>query len=189
MPRLVVVNGPPGCGKSTLAARFVEEHPFALCLEIDRLRRLIGHWRDDPHRAGLLAREAALAAARAHLGGGMDVVVPQYLGRVDFLARFEQLADDTGAGYAEVVLTADRDVCAARFLARNAAAAGIPGAEPTHADSQFLLERSGGVAQLGAMYDRLLLVIAARPQARVVVAPEGAIEQTWAAFTAALHTP
>lgn len=169
-----------------MAARYVEAHPFALCLEIDRVRRLIGHWRDDPLRAGLLAREIAFAAARTHLDSGNDVVVPQYLGRVDVLARFEQVADEAGATYREIVLTANRDVCAARFLARNAASARDPAGEPTHADSRFLLERYGGEAQLGAMYDRLLLVIAARPQARVVVAAEGEVEATWTAMVAAL---
>ena len=33
MPRLIVLNGSPGIGKSTLARRYVEEHPLTLCLE------------------------------------------------------------------------------------------------------------------------------------------------------------
>ncbi|MGH3734721.1 MAG: AAA family ATPase [Micromonosporaceae bacterium] len=64
MPRLIVLNGPPGCGKSTIAEMYAERHPFALNLDIDRLRAQLGRWRDDPGAAGLLARRIALAAAR-----------------------------------------------------------------------------------------------------------------------------
>lgn len=34
-----------------------------------------------PHAARLLARAIALSAARTHLAGGHDVVIPQFLGR------------------------------------------------------------------------------------------------------------
>jgi predicted kinase len=80
VPRLILLNGPPGCGKSTLARRYVEDHPLALNLDIDRIRDLLGRWPDHPHQAGLAARAIALAAARAHLRAGHDVMIPQYVG-------------------------------------------------------------------------------------------------------------
>lgn len=43
------------CGKSTVARRYVADHPLALNLGVDLVRSLIGRWRDDPHAAGLLA--------------------------------------------------------------------------------------------------------------------------------------
>jgi predicted kinase len=66
-------------GKSTIAQRYVDAHPGALNLDIDRVRRMIGGWRDDPSSAGRAARALALAAAETHLATGHDVVVPQYL--------------------------------------------------------------------------------------------------------------
>jgi hypothetical protein len=45
---MIVLNGPPGCGKSTLARMYVDEHPGSVNLDIDRARDLIGRWRDDP---------------------------------------------------------------------------------------------------------------------------------------------
>ena len=36
--RLIVINGPPECGKSMLARRYTDEHPLALNLDIDVLR-------------------------------------------------------------------------------------------------------------------------------------------------------
>ncbi|MBA3302830.1 MAG: AAA family ATPase, partial [Acidimicrobiia bacterium] len=41
MPRLILLNGPPGIGKSTLAQRFVDEHPLALNLDLDAVRAML----------------------------------------------------------------------------------------------------------------------------------------------------
>jgi hypothetical protein len=51
VPRLIHLNGPPGIGKSTIAQLYVDEHPGTLNLDIDRVRCLIGGWRDDFGRA------------------------------------------------------------------------------------------------------------------------------------------
>ena len=67
MPRLIFLNGPPGCGRSTLAQMYADEHPLALNLDIDRVRSLVGQWRQAPLQGGLLARCIGLAAARVHL--------------------------------------------------------------------------------------------------------------------------
>lgn len=182
MARLVVLNGPPAAGKSTVAARWVAAHPLALDLEIDGLRRMLGGWKDDPLGAGLLARELAVAAAGTHLRAGHDVLIPQYLGRTDFLARLERTADEAGAEFFEFMLMDTKDVMAARFHARTAAAA-----DPAHVDAHDLLERVGGARQLEAMYDRLLLVLAARPKARLVPAREGAFDETYAAIASVLE--
>jgi predicted kinase len=69
VPRLTV-NGPPGVGKSTLARRYLEDHPLALNLDIDRVRGPLGRWSDQPARAGLLARDLSLAMASVHTGPG-----------------------------------------------------------------------------------------------------------------------
>jgi len=47
MPILIHLNGPSGVGKSTLAQRYVDEHPGVLNLDIDAVVSLIGGWRDD----------------------------------------------------------------------------------------------------------------------------------------------
>ena len=46
MPRLIVINGPPGCGKSTLAQMYADEHSLTLMLDIDLLRSSIGKLTD-----------------------------------------------------------------------------------------------------------------------------------------------
>jgi predicted kinase len=125
VPRLIVLNGPPACGKSTLARRYAEEHPLALNLDIDRIRDLIGGWRTNLRDAGLLARAAALAAARAHLTAGHDVIVPQLLARPDFLDQAAALATSTGASFHEIVLMDTRENALRRWSLRSATAAPV----------------------------------------------------------------
>jgi predicted kinase len=67
---LVLLNGPPASGKSTLAARLVEGRSLALNLDIDVVRGLLGAWIDRPADAGLAARALAVSMARTHLTAG-----------------------------------------------------------------------------------------------------------------------
>lgn len=166
-----------------MARRYVDDHPLALDLDIDSIRRLIGRWRDDPLRAGLLARAMTLSMAREHLGSGHDVVLPQYLGRPQFLEQAEQIAQAVGAQFFEFVLMDNRDEVVRRFNARSAAAA-----EPAHVEAAALVAQLGGDGTLFTMYDRLLLLLAARPQARVLHCPDGAEDAVYAELRAQLNS-
>jgi predicted kinase len=174
VPRLIVLNGPPGIGKSTVARRYVDEHPLALNVDVDRLRDLIGGWRDHPHEAGLHARAVALAAARTHLAAGHDVVVPQFVARPDFLDQLALVAAESGAEFYEIVLLDTKEHVLRRFADRSRAAA-----DPTHVAAQEMLDRHGGVDELAAMYDRLLAVVAERPSAVVVPTASGDVRATY----------
>lgn len=160
---------------------YVDEHPLALNLDIDRVRSLIGQWRADPEAGGLLARAIALAAARAHLAAGHDVVVPQFLGRLQFIEQAERLAHEVGADFHEVVLLDSREEAARRFAERSRAAA-----DATHVEAQEMLDRDGGLHELSAMYDRLVAVVASRPRAKVVPTESGQVERAYRDFLASL---
>jgi predicted kinase len=179
--RLILVNGPAGLGKSTLARRYCDLHPLALDLDVDRVRALLGRWQDQPEAAGLTARALALAMARVHLGSGHDVIVPQYLGRPQFIQQAEKVAAEVGVPFAEFVLMDSRDSAVQRFLDRTAAAA-----TPAHIEAGALMDQFGGRPALEAMYDRLLLVLSHRPDAQVIQSRDAEIDAAYLELAARL---
>src|SRR6185312_3813890 len=92
MARLILLNGPPAAGKSTLARRWVADHPFALNLDLDRIWEMIGGWQQDYRLASSLACRLAAAMAGTHLRQQRDVIVPQFLGRPRFIDELAGVA-------------------------------------------------------------------------------------------------
>ena len=181
VPRLIHLNGPPGIGKSTLAQLYVDEHPGVLNLDIDQVRALIGGWQEHFDEAGELARPIALAMAGTHLRGGRDVIMPQYLGRIGEIERFEAAAVDNGATFREIVLMDTRERSIERFSRRG------DGEElPWHDQIRQVVGQNGGEALLSQMYDQLHEVLELRPSYRVVPSHPGAIRETYEALRSAL---
>jgi predicted kinase len=124
MAVLVLLNGVPASGKSTIAHAWAERHADALpvALDIDVVRAMIGGWQHEPNAAGHAARAMAVAAARAHLASGRDVVVPQYLRRPELIEELAALAAEVGADFVECVVHAEPDLADRRFHEREAEA-------------------------------------------------------------------
>jgi len=181
VPSLIHLNGPPAIGKSTLAALYADRHPGTLNLDIDSLHRLVGGWRDQDHHTHEVLRPVALAMAAAHLAGGRDVVLPQYLARLDELGKFEKVARERDSEFREVILLADRDESIDRFELR-------PDASEWDEYNRELVAGLGGSEMLATMYDRLLELVALRPSAVVVRSTFGDVEATYAALLRALES-
>ena len=171
MPRLILLNGPPAAGKSTLAQMYADEHPPALSLDIDLIRAMIGGWRADLAVAGRLARDLAVAAARTHLTAGHDVVVPQLVARPEFLARLESLAAACGAEFHEVVVLPDERTAIEMYAARARATAAV------RLGAAISTDRTP--AELAQTRRDLLAVLASRALAVVVPIQAGEIGQAY----------
>lgn len=181
MAVLILLNGPPASGKSTIARRFVESRPLALDLDIDVVRGLLGGWLDDASASGSIARALALAMADSHLSAGFDVIVPQYLGRLGFIDELADAADRAGATFVETALWLDRDRAVAAFADRRA----TPSTQAHH-DAAALVDRSEQADPVGEMFDAFVRVVEQRPATRRVNVVPGDVEQTFRNFVGAL---
>jgi 2-phosphoglycerate kinase len=170
---LIHLNGPPGIGKSTISALYADRHPGTLNLDIDALLPLVGGWRDPDNHTHEVIRDDALAMAAAHLRGGRNVVLPQYLGRLDQISRFEQVAIDNGATFLEFILLDSKEESVGRFGRRE---------NSTQWDqhSHEFVANNGGPTMLTRMYDELLETARQRPSAVVIRSEHGAVEETYA---------
>ena len=152
MPMLILLNGPPAAGKSTLARRYCADHQLALALDIDGLRHSLGRWRDQPVEAGLAARAIAVAAARVHLAAGYDVVVPQLLAHNGFIDDLVAVAKGADAHFLEFTVGVERQQSLQRYADR-----WLTGDDPVHGTAA-----APDLAEVGRTYDRLLAFAATR---------------------------
>lgn len=182
MVALVLLNGPPASGKSTLAARLVSSRPMALDLDIDLIRGQLGSWLDSPAEAGVAARSLAVAMAATHLVGGYDVVVPQFLAREEFIHELADTALHAGARFVEIALVVSRAEVVEAFVSRSAAPD-----NQQHRDAHALVELSGGTGALGEMYERYMESLDGRPGAHRVVVARGDVEGTLRAVETAIE--
>lgn len=173
---MILLNGPPASGKSTLAGRFADDHPLALNLDIDRIRSMLGRWRDTPREAGLAARAITLAAAQTHLSSGHDVIIPQLVAEPSFLTQLDALSASADVAFVELVLLDTKENSRQRFVRR-----GVESSDPMHREAAEMLAESGGLSGLDVYYDKLIALLAARPNARVVATRYGEVERVYAA--------
>lgn len=167
VPRLVLINGAPGSGKSTMAHLLVRERPMALPVDVDLLKHSLGGWRADPSAAGLHARRLCLALVATQLAAGFDVVVGQYLARTSFIEDLEAAAVTGGARFCELVLDLDVRRLADRLASRRAAPD-----RPEHAVNNLLV----GPDEAGSLIASLQRLRELRPTAVWVDARDTPLE-------------
>jgi predicted kinase len=114
---VLLLNGAPGIGKSTLARRLARDLPGMVVVDVDVIRTSLPEWSARPE-SRLEARSLAIDRVEAALVEGHDVVVPQLLARPEFADELAGVAATQGARFLEVLLRAPLAEVTDRFLAR-----------------------------------------------------------------------
>jgi predicted kinase len=170
--RLILLNGPPAIGKSTLARRYVADNPLALCLDIDEIRCRLGQWDSHP-QSKPLARTLGLQMARTHLANGYRVVVPQLLLRTEFIEELAGAAAEAHVPFTEIVLlapTLEDAIVRFQHTQNTLAFSGIQHPRRAVADE---------VEAITVSYERLRSLAKQRPQTRVLCTSYDDIEGSY----------
>jgi hypothetical protein len=107
--RLIHLNGPPGIGKSTIAAAFAGRNPGVLNPDIDSLAAMIGSYGDSFSDSLGAATLPTAPTGRVHLTRGHDVIMPQVMTHLNAgeLAGFEAATAAARAEYLQILLRAN----------------------------------------------------------------------------------
>ena len=177
MARLVLVNGAPGSGKSTIAQSLAQDREMTLALDVDAIKHCLGRWDADPSASGLHARRLSLALAERHLSAGYDVIVGQYLARTPFIEDLAALAERHGAQLFEFVLDIDASTLADRLGVRTSAPR-----RPEHAVNNRLV----GPADASRLVESMEVLRQIRPGA-IWIDARGSLSSTLDLLRAALE--
>ncbi len=113
--KLIILNGSPAAGKSTVAERLHRDMPMSLLADIDTWRKCISNWRENREESLKYAYIFSLSAIDAYLETGNSVVVDKaILSDNTVIDSLIEIGKKHGAEVYEFILTADREVIVQR---------------------------------------------------------------------------
>lgn len=116
--KLVILNGPPGVGKSTIATRLHQEMPSSLLIDVDELRRTIPNYHEQREESLRRSYELTAEAIAAGLQNGHDIIIDKAISYSDTLDTFTEVGRKHNADIYEVLLFADKAVVEKRAADR-----------------------------------------------------------------------
>ncbi len=144
MPKIILLNGPPAAGKTTVAKHFIktrEPEEWAY-VSHDEIRGLVtsGHtsadglrstWDDRTRKQWLVGTENCIDVAMNFIAHGISVVTDFYATRIEFEEVWQKRFDNTGTKPTLIILLPDSDA----ELQRNNTRVG-----PSHLQTDKMLE-------------------------------------------------
>lgn len=118
-PKLILINGTTGIGKSTLASRIHDEHPMAFLIEMDAIRRYFSKYKELRKESLLANYDLCKAICEENLKNSRTVIVEKIIPDNDeFIEDLHALGAKYGAQTCEIILNASKDTVVERAKLR-----------------------------------------------------------------------
>ncbi len=167
-PKVILLNGFAGSGKTTIGRMYVDNHPLAMVIEGDELIVNIGDWIDHEDDARDLIFALTKSMLATTLQGGHDTVLPYLVTNASHVAEFEQIAREHNADFYEFYLATHKDHAVQRLLNRGTwGEAGLP---PLAKED---------LPQINELYDRMERTLEKRPNQIHIQIKEGSPIETY----------
>lgn len=109
-PRLIIINGPCGIGKSTAAKNVQALLPLSFLVDIDAQRRYIGRYRECREESRVLSYAVTFGIVEACLKEGRDVIVEKMINDASVLDTLRAIGEKYGAEVHEFILWMPKDL-------------------------------------------------------------------------------
>ena len=116
--KLILLYGFAASGKTTLAKRYIDEHPLTIAIEGDQIIGMIGQWRKNEEKARQLIFEHTKSIAENHLTAGYNVIVPYLLSDSTQIEAFEDISKQCNATFIEIYIEIGKEDSVNRLLER-----------------------------------------------------------------------
>ncbi len=180
--KLILINGNPGMGKTTLAQMYVDENPLSLNLDIDNIWIMLGQWQHTRPESEVIKLDYAYTLADMHLARGYNVIVPNLMQTFDQYERFEAIARSNNAVLKEIVLMSSCNDAIERCKMRARSQGHPEGFRPGG-----VLDTGGREKMLERFYENMLGAVATRPNIITVQSVYGDIDSTYQKLVTAIN--
>jgi broad-specificity NMP kinase len=116
--KIIILNGPCGVGKSTVAARLHDTLPLSFLLDIDAQRRFISQFREYQDESRGLTLDVSRGIVSACLEAEKTVIIDKMIFDSSVLDGFYAIAEGIGAPVYEIILWAPKEVVMKRAYDR-----------------------------------------------------------------------
>ncbi len=166
-PKLILIYGFAGCGKTTLAKKLNSDMPFSLLVEADGILNLIGQWIKDEDKARGYVHSLSKSMTSTHLKSGLDVIVPMLLLDPVHAEELNLIANQENAELVELYIHLEKED-AIRYLYERG----------TWGESTSIKITEADRAHIDQIYDKMIEAMKSRQHVKQITYFRGNIDLT-----------
>ncbi len=106
--KLIILNGPPGVGKSTISKLLHADMPNSVLLDIDEIRRSVPDYKERRAESLQISYQKAAETVGHHLKLGQDVIIDKAISQSETVDSLIEAGRAHGADVYEFLLFADK---------------------------------------------------------------------------------